>query len=151
FTKVAPNRRPVFGRYWDPRPSRLTRPTPEQVSEHAERLRALLISNLTRDLHPENGNLLTLSGGVDSSCLGALAAGVVGRKVWSWSAFPPGEAEYQRESGYVRRLAERYSFERRWQVRRLPGTYLEALETAPRIGFPAYHNALCALPMIMRN
>ena len=41
----------------------------------------LLIEKLTRDLDPEDGNLLTLSGGVDSSSLAALAAGVVQRKV----------------------------------------------------------------------
>ena len=82
-----------MGCYWNPRPQRIAYPTPARGREHAERLRSLLIAKLTRDLHPEDGNLLTLSGEVDSSSLGALAAGLVGRKVWTFSLLPRRERQ----------------------------------------------------------
>lgn len=88
FARIEGGRQMESGPYWHPRPNHIPYPTPVQAREHAERLRTLLIEKLTRDLDPEGGNLLTLSGGVDSSSLAALAAGTVGRPVWTWSLLP---------------------------------------------------------------
>lgn len=85
FARLERGRPAVFGRYWDPRTNSLRFPSDVLAREHAERLRALLMERLTRDLDPEGGNLLTLSGGVDSSSLAALASGTVGRRVCTLS------------------------------------------------------------------
>src|SRR5262249_40030446 len=151
FARIEPGRQINCGCYWNPRPKYFVRPTPARAREHAERLRALLIDKLTRDLDPEGGNLLTLSGGVDSSALGALAAGVVGRKVWTWSFLPAPEALFQHEMSYIAPLASRFRFERSWSVRVREHTRIELLHAAPRIVFHVIHPALCALPGITRE
>lgn len=151
FARVAPDGRLTLGRYWDPRPAQLPRPTPERRREHAERLRALLVAHLTRDLDPTGGNLLTLSGGVDSSALGALAAGTVRRPVWTWSLLPEPEDLFRREMGYIEPLARRFGFGRRWVVRLRATTRLELLGAAPRVVFHVIHPALCDLPRVLRE
>jgi asparagine synthetase B (glutamine-hydrolysing) len=107
---------PMGHPYWNPRPDHSAYPKAAQIREHAECLRTLLIAKLERDLHAEDGNLLTLSGGVDSSSLGALAAGVVGRKVWSLSMIPRKERPdlVAHEMFFIEPLAQQYGFARRW-------------------------------------
>ena len=151
FTRLEPGRPIVTERYWDPRPERLTPPSPARLRDHAERLRRLLIDKLARDLDPDGGNLLTLSGGVDSSSLGALAGGVVGRKVWTWSLLPAPEDLFQHEMSYIAPLAERYGFERRWEVRLNAQTRIELLRSTPRVAFHVIHPALCDLPRVLRE
>lgn len=133
-------------RYWNPRPRELPRLTSEREREHAERLRTILVTRLTRDLDSEGGNLLTLSGGIDSSALGALAAGVVGRKVWTWSYLPEPEEVYQEAMSYISPLASQFGFERSWIVRFNDRTRVELSAAAPKIVFQLPQPALCALP-----
>ena len=137
--------------YWDPRPSYLAPPTASCAREHAERLRALLVHKLTRDLDPEGGNLLTLSGGVDSSSLAALAVGMLGRKVWTWTLLPDQEDEFQREMSYVAPLVSQFHIERTWSLRVRERTRVELLYAAPQVAFHVMHPALCALPGIVRE
>ena len=151
FARIEPDREIAVGRYWNPRPNRLVRPTPARVREHVERLRALLIDKLTRDLDPEDGNLLTLSGGVDSSSLGALAAGVVGRKVWTLSILPAPKDLFEHEMSYIQPLASHFGFERKWSILIPKETRLQLLHSAPRVVFHVVHPALCALPRINRE
>ena len=66
----------------------MSAPSPSPSPEHPRELRRILIETLSRDLDPEGRNLLMLSGGVDSSALGALAVGTVGRRLSSWSMIP---------------------------------------------------------------
>ena len=151
FARLDPPDAPRVRQYWDPRPSRLERPTPQRTTEHAERLRALLIENLARDLDPQDGNLLTLSGGVDSSSLAALATRVVGRPIWTWSLAPEPEELFRHEMGYIRPLREHCGVARSWVVRFGAATRLELLRSAPRLAFHIVHPALCALPGILRE
>ncbi len=141
------------GRYWNPRPKQISYPTPARAREHAERLRSLLIAKLTRDLDPEDGNLLTLSGGVDSSSLAALAAGVVGRKVWTFSLLPRKERQdsVQHEMSFIEPLAQQYGFARRWEIHSHERLTLELFRAAPPIVFPVVHPVLCSLPGILRE
>ena len=141
------------GRYWDPRPKHSPYPTREQEREHAERLRGLLIAKLERDLAPEGGNLLTLSGGVDSSSLAALAAGVVGRDLMSFSLIPRKEREdlVAHEMSFIEPLAQKFGFTRRWAIHWHERLVLELWRAAPRIVFHVLHPALCSLPGILRE
>src|SRR5881628_730432 len=47
FARIEPGRQIAVGRYWNPRPNHLARPSPARGREHVERLRALLIEKLT--------------------------------------------------------------------------------------------------------
>jgi asparagine synthetase B (glutamine-hydrolysing) len=62
--------------YWDPRPAHIDVPGPTLARAHAEEFRAALLAALTATLSPDEPNLLTLSGGVDSSALAFLAHGL---------------------------------------------------------------------------
>lgn len=149
---LQPGRAPAFHAYWRPRVARLPKPTAGTVSEHARRLRTLLVEKLERDLDPEGGNLLTLSGGVDSSSLAALAAGVVGRPVWTWSLLPGPDDLFRREMSYIDPLVNRFGIERCWSVRlRDRAAPIDWLEDAPQVVFHVIHPALCALPAIVRE
>jgi asparagine synthetase B (glutamine-hydrolysing) len=149
---LSPHRSVALRRYWQPRVNWVPRPTPARVAEHATRLRTLLIEKLSRDLASEGGNLLTLSGGVDSSALAALAVGVVGRPVWTWSLLPGQEDRFQHEMSYIGPLASRLGIDRSWSVRvHSPMTTLDLLREAPPVVFHVMHPALCALPGIVRE
>ena len=83
YTELAPGRAPRTVRYWDPRPAEGEEPQPS--AEHPRELRRILIETLERDLDPAGRNLVSLSGGVDSSSIAALAAGTLGLGLSSWS------------------------------------------------------------------
>ena len=149
--RLVPGRPITTERYWDPRPRSLPRSTPARAREHAERLRTLLLEKLARDLDPEGGNLLTLSGGVDSTSLAALATRVLGRPVCTWSLLPDPEDRYQHEMSYIAPLLEQCGIERSWVVRLGAETRLALLRAAPQVVFHVIHPALCALPGILRE
>jgi len=150
-------------RYWDPRPDKLEPPTPERVGEHAEALREALIAKLTRDLDPDGRNLLTLSGGVDSSSLLCLACGVVGREVMTLSLVPPPGERLDRERSYIDPLLSQYGVRRSWFQEVRPGERLRLMPRGPVAGveglpngttgavFHIIHPALCLLPDICRE
>jgi asparagine synthetase B (glutamine-hydrolysing) len=139
--------------YWQPRPPELPYPKPAQVREHAERLRAILIAKLKRDLDPEGGNLLAWSGGVDSSSLAALAAGVVGRKVWTFTVLPSLEnpAALAHELSFIAPLAEEYGLERRWEIHLHARLMLDLWRAASPVVFHIVHPALCSLPRMAQE
>lgn len=139
----------TLGRYWDPRPKSLGQPSRARADEHAERLRALLLAKLERDLHPDGGNLLTLSGGVDSSSLAALATRVSNARLWTWSLLPGPDELFRREMSYIQPLVQRLGIERMWIVRLQEETRFELLRAAPQVVFHVIHPALCALPRMV--
>ncbi|HXE99976.1 MAG TPA: asparagine synthase-related protein [Solirubrobacterales bacterium] len=135
--------RAAFGRWWDPRQGAAPRP----AADHAERLRSALLATLERDLAPEGENLLALSGGVDSSAVGALAAGTLGREVSTLTVLSDDEAARARDRRYVDALTEAVGFRRRKMVvvdreRRL------ALLDEPRVPFHVPMPYLCLLPSV---
>lgn len=133
---------PVTGTYWPPVPAD---PLPAPSPEHPARLRQLLVHALQRDLHPDGGNLLTLSGGLDSCCLAVLASRVAGRRIATWSSLPASEIHYANEKSFIAPLAELCGFERSWEVRVNLTTRAHLFGQAPPIVFQVLHPALCAL------
>lgn len=96
-------------RWWHAPEGPAPYPTRAREREHRERLRDLLLDGLRRDLAPEGRNLLTLSGGVDSSVLLALAAGTLGLPVETFSYVSPAGTEGNaRDLVVLERLWERY-------------------------------------------
>ena len=151
FARIERGKRIEIGRYWHPRSKVLPSFTPSRTQEHAERLRALLIGKLERDLDPGGGNLLTLSGGVDSSAIAAVACGIVGRKLSTWSMVPDQEDICQVELSYIQPLASRFAFERSWFFRLNHRSRLAGLRDGPNTVFQVLHPALCALPQLVRE
>ena len=136
--------RPEFGRWWHPRRGA----TPRAAPDHAERLRSALVGTLERELDPGGENLLALSGGVDSSAVGALAAGLLGRDVSTLTVLPEDEAARARDLRYIDALTEAVGFRRRRMVtldreRRL------AILDEPRVPYHVLHPYLCLLPSVV--
>lgn len=149
WTRIDRGRRRGGGRYWDPRQKRLGKPEPR---EHAERLQRLLVERLDRDLDPSGGNLLSWSGGVDSSSLAALAAGVVGRPLCTVSAVPPPDhPRFEHELSYLRPLARRYGLDPCLLIHVDADTRMRLFDAAPRVVFHVSHPVLSALPAIRRQ
>ena len=136
-------------RYWNPKRYEGGPPPARVVREHAEQLRTYLLSALKRDLCPDGGNLLWLSGGVDSSALGALAAGTAKLPVWTWSLLPGNEDSYRNEMSFIEPLARQYGFSRRWEVRFAPHTKSRLLCSSPRTLHPQLNVGMGDLPRVL--
>ena len=137
---------PVFARYWDPRRGVRPRPAPD----HAPRLRSALLRTLERDLDPEGGNLLTLSGGVDSSSIGALAAGVLGREVSTLTTLPVDDGPRARNLRYIDALDGAVGFHKRTEVILDAERRLTLLQDAG-VPFHVPQPFLCLLPAVARE
>jgi asparagine synthetase B (glutamine-hydrolysing) len=151
FLTITPDDRTRLHQYWDPRPAALPEPTEETRQEHVERFRALLLGTLSSELDPNGHNLLTLSGGVDSSALAALAAGSLGYPVSTLSLLPTEEPYLSKEMPYIENLRTSYRFERTWDF---PLDYegrVEAARAAPMVAFPVLHPALGHLPRVAQE
>jgi asparagine synthetase B (glutamine-hydrolysing) len=145
-TELVPGRAPQTGIYWDPRPD--VGEVPEPSPEHPRELREILIETLSRDLDPQGRNLLSLSGGVDSSSLGALAAGTVGRHLSSWSMIPPAEPERSRELSYIDPLVSRFGIEPARKLEFTEERHRRWIAEAPGLPFQMVNTALCDLPRV---
>ncbi len=137
------------GTWWDPRPAHFPEFREDDAAERAGEFRRLLVERLEKDLHPGGGNLLALSGGVDSGSLAALAAGTVKRPVWTASMLPEPEEAYRKEMSFIGPLEESFGFERNWRFRVTPELQLAMIRTAPRAPFPIVNPTLCLLPRIL--
>jgi len=140
-------------RYWDPRPTTLRYPSRQHREEHAQRFRQIILRHLERDLDPRGGNLLTLSGGVDSSTLLALAAGVLRRPMATWSMVPPPQMPdaHWREVTHIRSLRDRYGVVQAWEEPLTEEGLPRFWRQGPRLAFHVVHPALCALPRVHRQ
>jgi asparagine synthetase B (glutamine-hydrolysing) len=137
--------------YWDPRPHSLPWPTPELAEEHVSRLRQILVDHLTENLHPDGGNLLGLSGGVDSSSLAALAVATVGRPISTVSLVPPKEPARAHELGYIEPLLDELGVDRRWFRPLSMPHRIEYIRAAADAVPVIRHPVLCLLPEIMKE
>jgi hypothetical protein len=143
ITTLEPGRAERTSTYWDPRPA--TGQPLEPSPEHAERLRSLLVDALRRDLDPAGRNLLTLSGGIDSGSLAALAAGVVGARISSLSFIPAAEPHRSRILSFIDPLVERYGIEPAIKIDLTRELRVHHLTEFPARPFPVQHPALCEL------
>jgi asparagine synthetase B (glutamine-hydrolysing) len=137
--------------YWDPRPDHLGWPSANQREEHSSRLRTLLLKHLSDELDPGGRNVLSLSGGVDSSCLAALAAGRARRKISTISLVPDREPFLTDERRYLDVLDDLYGFESRWEFPFTLNERLRLLHQTPDVTFPVIHPILGAAVEVQRQ
>lgn len=133
-----------IGSYWDPRPREGDPPRPDP--DRPRRLREILIETLTRDLVADATNLLTLSGGVDSSSIGALAAGTLGFPLAALSFLPPDPEGHRRDEHYIDLVAAKYRFNPHWRLLLDTSKRIELLSRRHQSCFPMVHPALGILP-----
>jgi hypothetical protein len=143
-------RSPRSEAYWTPPEAPRRRPAETVHQEHAAELRRLLISGLERDLDPAGANLLAVSGGVDSSALGALIAGPAGRTVDSTVSILPELGNPSRPSlaPYVDTMLELLRPAKHWPLDLDATAWVELLAAAPRLAYPVAHPLLAFLPKI---
>jgi asparagine synthetase B (glutamine-hydrolysing) len=145
-TELRAEQAPQTGSYWDPRPD--VGEEPEPSPEHPRELREILIETISRDLDPQGRNLLWLSGGVDSSAVGALAAGTVGRHLSSWSTIPPAEPERSRELSYIDPLISQFGIEPARKLEFTEEQHRRWIAAAAGFPFQISNPALCDLPRV---
>jgi hypothetical protein len=137
-------------RYWQPRPRQLPRPRPERMREHAEALRTELVDSLKANLDPGGANLLTLSGGVDSSALAALT-GKLEIPISTLTFMPEPDELFEREQVHVERANRTARLTRSRSVRLGASSWFELQSQAPPSAVMVLHPALCMLPQIVRE
>jgi asparagine synthetase B (glutamine-hydrolysing) len=145
-TALLPGQASRTGLYWDPRPG--VGDEPEPSPDHPRELRRILIETLSRDLDPEGRNLLSLSGGIDSSSLGALAVGTLGHRLSSWSMIPPAEPERSRELFYIDSLVSQFGIEPARKLDFTEERHRRWIAGAPGLPFQILNQALCDLPRV---
>jgi asparagine synthase (glutamine-hydrolysing) len=151
YLGAAPEEPVRLGRYWDPRPTRIPPFRVRHARETAVRLRELLLGHLERNLDAEGGNLLALSGGVDSSSLGAIAAGTLRKPVSTVTLLPPTEEDLRRELGFIGPLTESFGMKPSWRIAHSREFVLDSAWTGPEHAVPIFHPVLRILPAIKRE
>ena len=140
----APARSLIEKEYWEFRPSAEdTRVVDPQ--EHAEELRAALVACLESELPTDELSLLTVSGGVDSTSLAALASRTMHRPVRTLSLLPPPGPDRVREEGYVRAALNWANIESATFVTWSSDWHVSHQSVLPPLPMPVPHPALRAL------
>ncbi len=131
-------------RYWNPAPSRLPSFSPDAQKAHAEELRETLVSTLRRSLDPSGGNLLMLSGGVDSASVAALCK--ASDLPFSTLTFLPRDhAIRERELKYIDHILSATRPANRHVYSLDLEEALRVRQMAPPVVSPVFHPGLCAL------
>jgi asparagine synthetase B (glutamine-hydrolysing) len=140
---VAPGR-PISSRpWWNPWPEELPWPSRIARADHVERFRHAVLTGLEREVAEEPVNLLTLSGGVDSSALAYLVRRHLVRPLAALSFVPPsGAPEGPLEASYLDPLVADLGIA---PHRCHPLNNAERMSLflgAPPVAFPVLHPAL---------
>lgn len=131
---------PAFGAWWTP----WAGPEPTPADEHAERLRTALLRTLERELDPDGGNLLALSGGVDSSAVGALATGTLAFPLSTLTVLPEDATARARDLRYIDALGESVNLGVQHRVEVGPDRRIQLLDE-PAVPFHVLQPYLCLL------
>lgn len=137
--ELRPGRRRVRS-YWSPFCSALPRPSARAAGLHRERFAALLERHLAEEIDPSGGNLLTLSGGVDSSALAAVIRRRVQRPLMTLSFVPPADhPARRRELGFISPLVGELGIEQSWLIDATQEVFSALLASAPAVPFYFAH------------
>jgi asparagine synthetase B (glutamine-hydrolysing) len=137
-------------RYWCPEDLTPPRRQPDDGAERGALLRQILIDRLSADLNPNGSNLLGLSGGVDSSCLGALAVGPAQRTVDAFTFLPREDhPAFEEVNRFVRSISDVIRPGRHWRFPMTEQNSLESPQRSPSVGMPVPHPALSHLPAMV--
>lgn len=138
-----------LGTWWTPPPTPRRIPSPRVIRRRDEQFRSIVLDGLARDLDETGENLLTFSGGADSSMLAILAAST-GRSLSALTLLTGSPAERDRETRVIDAVKERVSFKHHHWV---DGNAEQlALTRGPLpVAFPILHPALLVLPRFVSD
>ncbi len=149
---IEPRTKAKFIKYFDPVPSEWPLSTKAGAAEHCDSLRNILLTNLRDGLSADGINLLALSGGVDSSCIGALAVQELGLSVASVSLLPPPGAKGEsKERYYVESLGKQVNFREQLTYGLDLPALLDLVKQVPDVGFPVPHSVYCGIEVFLRD
>ena len=138
--------------WWDPWPDAWVRPSRARREQHVARFREEVLASLRAGLDPAGGNLLTLSGGVDSTLLAAVIAGHLGLPLSALSLVPEGEGPIvEREWSYLAPIVEEFGISPHLTRPFSAACRLEMAGRGPEVAFPVLHPALQLLPEAMEQ
>lgn len=136
-------------RFWDPRPDRI--PRRSDPAEYGERLRRLVTDYLRVELDPGGANLLSLSGGVDSSVL-AVVTGRLMRTPYSAVSFLPiNRIDRNLEEHYLALVAGVAPPGRLVRYAWTPEEEIDWYAKGPPVGLPVVHSVLLTLDDVRRQ
>lgn len=140
-------------RYWMPLPQQVPPRSAESEHRHRRALRDLLIGKLERGLDPRGGNLVAFSGGVDSSCVLALAARTLERAVMTWSVLPPARFTQIRALAvkHVGALRGLLHTGHHWEADATPASFEAAADAGAGVPRPAQSSLLPHLAKIRQE
>lgn len=135
--------------WWKPALTHPQRPSKNVAIEHQERFRTYLVTNLSKAFDQRGTTLITFSGGVDSSALVSLAAGLLGKTFATVSFLPTEEPQHRTSKALVDSLLASFApnISARWEFDHSMPARLAYVAGAPREVFQVPHPALC----LMRN
>ncbi len=132
--------------WWNPWPEELPWPSRATRADHVERFREAVLTGLAREVAEEPVNLLTLSGGVDSSVLAHLVSRHLGRPLAAVSFLNPGEGPGARlDASYLDPLVAELSIAPHLRYPVGTADWLALAAGAPPVAFPVIHPALQVL------
>lgn len=135
--------------YWHPQRASSRRPSAYIVGEHQAELRTHLVQHLEREIDPDGRNLLSLSGGVDSSSLLALCHGVLRRSTSTWSLIPPPWGRTRdRDLHYINTIREHCGVTRSWEREYTVDTWNELIHQSPLGPAPSFPPTIQALETV---
>lgn len=139
-------------RYWDAESVPTGRPTRGAYVADSERVRVAFVRRLA-GLLPPGDNLLTISGGVDSSIVAAVATRELGRKIHRLTYVHPPGAGALREARYVASI-DHWAGDllgRVWDVPLTPAALVEQSRKVPASLTPVVSPLLSYLPSLCRE
>lgn len=132
-------------RWFDPWPEDLPRARRGDFAAKAQRFGDAIRATVADELAPDGGNLLSLSGGVDSSTL-AFLAHRAGRPLAAVSLVPAaGNPVLARERGFIDPLVERLGISPHWARELTEASRIAMLDGLPDVAMPVLHPVLCLL------
>lgn len=142
--------REVF--FWSDSDFEVEAPDSRTLRQHAEEMREHLLANVERSLASE-GNVFTVSGGVDSSVLAAFAVNGLGRSISALTFMAPDRDVMTRDAIYVDGLLAELGarVERRWEFRLSEELRMQLLQGAPRALCLLSHPGIAALPLLAQE
>jgi asparagine synthase len=103
-------------RYWQaPRPVRRL-PSAEEGRATLARFRELLLHEIDRQIDPDRANMVSLSGGMDSSALCYILKRHLKARLWTVSVLVKAPSVRERELSYINQVLEECSVERSWII-----------------------------------
>jgi len=137
-------------KYW-PVPCKALTPTPaSEWLDRAAELRELLSQNLDRELSDSHNNLVSFSGGVDSSCVVSLGRRLA-KPIVTYSLWPPGGSQGTPQNQHIERIRMEFGITEHLTHELSVALRAEFLVLSTPLPLFQMHPVLCFLPELVHR